>query len=122
MATLDHFIEVASNFADVADFLIVYIAEAHATDEWIVNGNKYRINRHKKIEERLAAASILKEKNPPCPIVVDTMSNDANHKYAAYPERLYIVHNGFIAYQGAEGPFGYDVKEVETWLHNCRQE
>ncbi|KAK3597039.1 hypothetical protein CHS0354_022047 [Potamilus streckersoni] len=122
MATLDHFIEVASNFADVADFLIVYIAEAHATDEWVVNGNKYQINRHKKIEERLAVAAILKEKNPSCPIVVDTMSDDANHKYAAFPERLYIVHDGFIVYQGAEGPYGYKVNEVESWLQNYRSE
>ena len=40
----------------------------------------------------------------------------ANHDFAALPERLYIISEGKIAYQGGPGPFEYNVDEIALWL------
>lgn len=47
-----------------------------------------------------------------CPVLVDFMTNEAQEKFAAYPERLYIVQKGKIVYQGQRGPFDYDIQEM----------
>ncbi len=51
------------------------------------------------------------------PTLLDKTDNKVNRAYAAWPDRLYVVGtNGKIAYQGAQGPKGFKVKEVEDWL------
>ena len=53
----------------------------------------------------------------PLPLAVDRIENPADHVYAGWPERLYIVdETGHIAYKGKTGPFGYHPEEVEVWL------
>lgn len=55
-----------------------------------------------------------------CPVTVDTMSNMANTDYGGLFERLYVLKNGRIVYQGDRGPVGYKLEEVEAWLRtNC---
>ena len=44
------------------------------------------------------------------------MDNKAGAAYAAMPERLYIVLDGKIVYEGDQGPFGYNLDEVELYL------
>ena len=47
---------------------------------------------------------------------VDPMDDRANHAFAALPERIYVVLDGHIAYQGGLGPFDYKIEEVEKFL------
>ena len=44
------------------------------------------------------------------------MDNKAGTAYAAMPERLYVVLDGKIVYEGDQGPFGYRLEEVEQFL------
>ena len=44
------------------------------------------------------------------------MDNKAGAAYAAMPERLYVVLEGKIVYEGLQGPFGYRMDEVELYL------
>jgi hypothetical protein len=44
------------------------------------------------------------------------MSNAANDAYAAWPERIYIIEQGRIAYRGGMGPFNYHPEEARAWL------
>jgi len=44
------------------------------------------------------------------------MLNTANVAYGATPERLYIIKDGRILYQGGVGPFGYDLNVVSRCL------
>ena len=44
------------------------------------------------------------------------MADEANARYAAWPERLYVVVDGVVAYKGGPGPFGYVLDDVRTWL------
>ena len=119
MAKFGEFCNVASSFAPVADFVTVYIEEAHAADGWAFNNN-VSINKHCQIEDRISAAKRLLEHKPTFPIVCDGMNEEANFTYGGLYERLYIIHRGKIAYQGGRGPRLYFLKEVVEWLENYR--
>ncbi len=48
------------------------------------------------------------------PMVLDNMTDEAESKYAALPERLYVLdEQGRIAYKGGLGPFCFDVDEFD---------
>ncbi|CAI9621335.1 unnamed protein product [Staurois parvus] len=46
------------------------------------------------------------------------MENLCSAKYAALPERLYILQEGKIIYKGNMGPWGYKPEEVRSVLEN----
>ena len=43
-------------------------------------------------------------------------AGNVNDVYGAWPERLYIIVDGTIVYQGGLGPFDYKLHEVQHWL------
>ena len=117
MAKLNEFTDVVRDFAHIADFNIMYISEAHAADGWAFRNNPYHINKHVSVEERLLAAKILAEDvELPCPLYIDLLMNQAMTLYGAHPERLYIILNGRVVYQGVKSPFRYNPSEVRAWL------
>jgi len=124
MANLDKFGKLRQNFSEVADFVTVYIAEAHPAERGHFrvggDGGNYDIDTHANIADRLNAATTLREEAGEalegCKILVDPMDDRANIAYAALPERLYVVQDGQIIYQGGLGPFDYNISEVEAFL------
>lgn len=103
----------------MADFVVVYIEEAHPSDGWFFHNN-ISIPQHRKLDDRIMAARKLEDIGTKCPIVVDQMSNDANKRYGALFERLYVIQDGVIVYAGERGPVGYKVEELESWLQNYK--
>lgn len=108
-------------FCEVADFLTIYIKEAHADDEWPLPNNVedsacYRQPR--LFQDRLKIAEhFVQWQGYPVPVAVDDMKNTACRRYAAYPERLYVIaEDGTVAYRGGRGPFEYNPGELEAWL------
>ena len=118
VAKLAEITRLHHEYESVADFLTVYIAEAHPTDGWGSEGNAYQIAQHKQMQDRIFAAQMLEEKNPAGPLVVDTLSNEVGLAYRGTPERLCIVMDGIVQYYGEQGPFGYHPMEVAEWLDN----
>ncbi|KAK6179944.1 hypothetical protein SNE40_012189 [Patella caerulea] len=117
MAKLRKFNELVRNFADDIDFLTVYIEEAHPNDGWrIANDTKYDYKQHVILEDRIQAAGRLLEAGVESPVVLDTMENEANAAFAALPERLFIILNGVVVYEGGRGPILYNLGEVENWI------
>eukprot|EP00054_Salpingoeca_dolichothecata_P013936 m.78130 g.78130 ORF g.78130 m.78130 type:complete len:126 (+) comp20724_c0_seq9:536-913(+) len=109
--------KLVPKYSSQADFIVIYIEEAHAVDEWHVGGDNPQIAQHKRLEDRLTAAqSLVDLGSPVCPVMVDTMRNQANYGYGALYERLYVIENNKIAMQGAPGPDGYDISDVSQWL------
>ena len=115
MAKFGEFCKTASSFASVADFVTVYIEEAHPSDGWAFKNN-VDISSHNRIEDRISAAKRLLSHEPSFPVVCDTMREDANFAYGGLYERLYIIHRGKIAYEGGRGPRLYNLSEVVEWL------
>ncbi|GAB1288713.1 Iodothyronine deiodinase [Apodemus speciosus] len=109
------FKRLVDDFASTADFLIIYIEEAHATDGWAFKNN-VDIRQHRSLQDRLRAAHLLLARSPQCPVVVDTMQNQSSQLYAALPERLYVVQEGRICYKGKPGPWNYNPEEVRAVL------
>ena len=50
-------------------------------------------------------------------MLVDRMDDAADHLYAGWPERIYVIdERGVIAFKGELGPFGFDPEALESWL------
>ena len=114
-------VQIYEDYKDHADFLTIYVREAHPTDEWQMKSNvkdDVCYAQPKTLEQRVAIANdFTKRFKFPLPFGIDDMSNAANDAYAAWPERLYIVdESGHIAYRGGMGPFHYTPAEVREWL------
>lgn len=108
-------------FRDRASFYIIYIAEAHAVDEWQLNSNEQaniRLKQHRQFAERLAAAALCaKELKLRIPTLVDDMDNAACTLFAAWPERIYIVDkSGEVYYRGGYGPYDFNPAEAKASL------
>ena len=112
---------IYERYRDRADFLTVYIREAHPTDEWQMTANEREgvcYPQPRTLEQRVAIAKDLVQRlGYRMPLAVDPMENPADRIYAGWPERFYIVdESGVIAFKGKTGPFGYHPEEVEAWL------
>lgn len=121
MARLKAFCAVVERNADLADCVLVYIEEAHPSDGWTSTDAPYQIPRHRCLEDRLSAAQLMRQEAPCCPVVVDGMENSSNAAYGAYFDRLYIVQEGKVVYQGGRGPEGYRITELRDWLDRYRE-
>ncbi|XDA78722.1 hypothetical protein R6Z07F_008810 [Ovis aries] len=119
---LPAFSKLVEEFSSVADFLLVYIDEAHPSDGWAVAGDSslfFEVKKHRNQEDRCAAAQQLLERfslPPQCRVVADRMDNNANVAYGVAFERVCIVQRQKIAYLGGKGPFFYNLQEVRRWL------
>ncbi|OXB65623.1 hypothetical protein ASZ78_011508 [Callipepla squamata] len=119
---LSAFSKLVEEFSGVADFLLVYIDEAHPSDGWAAPGispSSFEVKKHRNQEDRCAAAHQLLERfslPPQCQVVADCMDNNANVAYGVSFERVCIVQRQKIAYLGGKGPFFYNLQEVRLWL------
>jgi hypothetical protein len=113
--------QIYEDYKEHADFLTVYVREAHPTNEWQMKSNvkdDVCYAQPKTLEQRLAIANdFTKRFKYSLPFGIDDMSNAAEAAYSAWPERLYIIdESGHIGYRGGNGPFNYNPKEVRDWL------
>lgn len=78
----------------------MFLAESPllVSDGWAFKNNIV-IKNHRSLEDRTAAAQLLQRNNPLCPVVLDTMENLSSSKYAALPERLYLLQGGKVIYK-----------------------
>uniref|UniRef100_A0A6I8P1M1 Iodothyronine deiodinase n=1 Tax=Ornithorhynchus anatinus TaxID=9258 RepID=A0A6I8P1M1_ORNAN len=120
MVRLRSFQRLAARFLDVADCLLVYIEEAHPSDGWVSSDAPYDIPKHRCLQDRLRAARLMQRGAPGCRLAVDTMDNAASAAYGAYFERLYVVQDARVVYQGGRGPEGYKISELRLWLEQYR--
>lgn len=72
----------------------------------------------KTLGQRVAIANDFVERfHFPLPLAIDPMNDAADHAYAGWPERLYILdESGKIVYRGGLGPFNYHPEEARAWL------
>lgn len=113
--------QIYNDYKDHADFLTVYVREAHPTDEWQMKSNvkdDVCYAQPKTLEQRVVIANdFIKRFKFPLPFGIDDMSNAADTAYSAWPERIYVIdEGGRIAYRGGMGPFNYKPAELRDWL------
>jgi len=107
-------------YGDLAQFLIVYIKEAHPADGWAMQVNprvKYIKDPTNKFERFQVANSCVLDLGLTIPCVIDDMDNSTARAYKAHPDRLYVVgQDGRIVYAGGPGPMGFKPGEMKPYL------
>ena len=96
----------------------MYIREAHPEDGWVLPENRrshVSVREPVTDEERVAVATMCATGlRMQMPMAVDRTDNAVASAYGGWPDRLYLVRrDGTIAYQGADGPFGFKPAELE---------
>jgi Iodothyronine deiodinase len=107
-----------------AEFLFVYIQEAHASDVWQVRSNErdqvlYATPR--SLDERASVAGACQRKlKIDLPVVVDGLDDGVGEAYAAWPDRLYVIdRQGRIAFKSEPGPFGFKAELLDQALQRA---
>ena len=119
-------------FGDRAEFVFVYILEAHpegedhkapprarfdASTDLEVGGNGALPQARTDAERREGALLCTESLGLTMRTVTDDMQNSTNSAYGAWPDRMYIVGvDGRVAFQGEPGPMGYDPDAVQAAL------
>lgn len=107
-----------------ANFLMVYVREAHPTDGWAMESNTragVKVAQPRTFEERNAVAQqFCTRLQPSMPVVVDELSDPVGHAYSGMPARLYVIDTeGKVAFKSGRGPFGFKPPELEQALAMC---
>lgn len=104
------------------EFLAVYVREAHPVGDRPATETNAKVGILEKqpttIEERRGIARrCVATLRLTMPMVVDEIDNRVAYRYAALPDRLYLVdRQGRIAFQGGPGPFAFNPAELEQAL------
>jgi Iodothyronine deiodinase len=119
--------EIYERFRDAVDFYVVYIREAHPTDEWQTVSNVLEdvvFAQPTTYDERVEAAhACTLGMDISIPTLIDGMSNEVGDAYAAMPDRLYLVDADVkIAFRSGPGPFGFKSDEFEEAIAQLVQE
>ena len=112
---------VANRFRDRANFLFVYVREAHPCNGWCMSSNDTAGIHVEQPLDNAARMTIAKTcmdlLQPSIPVVVDGVDDIVGDQYSAMPARLYVVDKfGQVTYQSGRGPFGFKVGEMEQAL------
>jgi len=111
--------KITQKYKSSADFLAVYITEAHARNEWPAGSKLSTCSQPITREERLALANQLAEsKQMSMPMLVDNIDNQFEQVFAAWPVRFYVLQNGIVAFKAQPTALmsGYDFEEVTRFL------
>lgn len=108
-------------YKDRANFLMVYVREAHPSDGWKMESNTkvgVEVAQPQTFEQRSQVANAFCTKlNPNIPVVIDELSDPVGHAYSGMPARLYVIdRQGKVAFKSGRGPFGFSPPELEQAL------
>jgi len=109
--------ELHDRHGDDVAFFIVYIREAHPEDGWVLADNRREriaLADPKSLDERAdAAGACALRLRTRIPILLDDVDDEVASVYGGWPDRLYLIgRDGRVAFQGGEGPFGFEPKEL----------
>ncbi|MFQ5502622.1 MAG: deiodinase-like protein [Phycisphaerae bacterium] len=114
-------------YKDIAKVYIVYISEAHASDDsWPVPyAKELGITEHKNFGERCAVAEkLVKDKKLTIPCLIDNMDNAAEKAYQGWPDRVFLIRkDGKLAVAAKRGPWGFKpaLKAATKWLKEYKK-
>ncbi|XP_070564193.1 type I iodothyronine deiodinase-like isoform X3 [Ptychodera flava] len=123
------------DYKDLAEFLYIYVIEAHPRDGWALGAHYSSHDSHKNLDERIAAARRLvaadtkfqtfttdTEDLSKVRMVVDTMGNVFAETYAGQPDRVFVIEDNKMAYIGetieeqCENPYKLMTDHLKEWL------
>lgn len=113
--------ELAEAHKGRANFLGIYVREAHPTDGWRMESNDRADIAYPQPPDFATRTAVAQRcagmLKVPFPLLVDTMDDHAGHAYSAMPARFYVIdRSGVVTYKSARGPFGFRPQEMEQAL------
>jgi hypothetical protein len=108
-------------YKDRANFVMVYVREAHPTDGWRMESNDHfgvATLQPKTYRERVEVAQKCgRLLDLGFPMLVDTIDDAAGARYSGMPGRLYLIdRDGKIAFKSGRGPYLFKPAELEHSL------
>jgi hypothetical protein len=111
--------ELHDRYGDRVAFFVIYIKEAHPEDGWVLSENRAEgialadpASGAERAEAAEACAARLEIRMP---VLLDALDDEVARRYGGWPDRLYLIgRDGRIAFQGGEGPFGFEPAKFET--------
>lgn len=107
-------------YKDRANFLMIYVREAHPTDGWYTPDPVFdpRVAQPTTDDQRRSVAqSCQKTLGFDMPFLVDTIDDAVGGTYSGMPNRLYLIDvGGTVAYKSGRGPFGFKPAQLEQAL------
>lgn len=103
---------------------MIYIAEAHARNQWPAGKTISCVDQPTTIEQRLINAQECKKNLQfEMPMLVDNMNNTFHLTYGSWPFRFYIIHDGKLVLKAEPDhtTFSYYIDEVDRWIDNYHQ-
>ena len=115
--------ELAERHRNRVAFFVVYIREAHPEDGWVLSSNRdegIALTDPTSAEERTdAAEACAVHLQIRMPVIVDAIDNEVARRYGGWPDRLYLIgRDGRVAFQGGEGPFGFEPEELAAAIES----
>lgn len=109
--------------------VFVYILEAHAVDEWPINSGRYNrgrgpvcVKQPTTNQERLQLANRFRI-DFDCkeiPMLVDSIDNEFEKKYAPWPLRFYGIKDNTLSYVANPKDCSFDPIEIRDWCVYAR--
>ena len=135
MLNLQKFHNIYKQYNEFANFAIIYLVEAHASDSlWPMQGIANKIETARNINDRVNALKFMIEEwketvnndnefdkmlnDNKMEFLIDDMNDIMNKKFVAFPERVYVIENYKVIFQGEMGPDDYNLDEVEAFLRD----
>ncbi len=108
-------------YKDRANFVMVYVREAHPTDGWRMESNDRlgaTTSQPKTYDERVEVAQkCSRVLDLGFPMLVDTIDDAVGNRYSGMPGRLYLIdRDGKIAFKSGRGPYLFKPAELEQAL------
>ncbi|EGD76896.1 hypothetical protein PTSG_08241 [Salpingoeca rosetta] len=113
--------DMTEDFAGKAEFMSVYLCEAHAQDEWPVGDRFINVpvfDQHKTVEERATAAGkFVHDYGWHIPMYLDTLDNAVVTAFGAWPLRFFIVQGGKLVHKAEPThEYTYSVQDLRDAL------
>ena len=114
-------------YKDIAEFRLVYISEAHATDDRrpVNYAVEKGIAEHTTYGDRcIVADRLVTDEELTIPTIVDKMDNKVAEDYDAHPNRVFLIRkDGIIGVAAGPGPRGWQpgINETKAWLEKYKE-
>jgi hypothetical protein len=108
-------------YRDRAEFVAVYVREAHPTDGWRMSSNDRAGIAIEQPRDLTARAGVAQQcchaLEVTMPLVVDDIDDRVGNLYSGMPDRLYVLdREGRVTYKSGRGPFGFKPGEMDQAL------
>jgi len=115
--------ELKERYSEKVDFLVVYIREAHSSDEWPVGRTVSCVKQPQTLEERRDNALLLFGPKflLKVELVLDSIQNSFNELFCGWPIRQFIIQNNKLLWKSQPNiqSLSLELEEFQRIVDHC---